>query len=397
MNQSEMELLSVLTAICGAEAASTAPETCSVYASDASRIAGRCRAVAWPAEPDQVVALAAWAGQNEVDLVPRGAGTGLCGGATPQDSIVVDFSRMNRVLDVDSHARTARVGPGVVLEPLNRRLQRADLCLPVVPGSHRAASIGGMIATDAAGLRAVRYGSMRRWVERVTLVDGLGAVHQVAGDRLDDVIGREGASGFVVEATLRLAELPGPCRVWLEAVADEAQVVARRDALLADPTLTALEYVNAPAAAAIGWPARPHLLVERQAPVSPDDAVRAEALWRARDGLYPVLARAGHPVIEDPGLDSAGLAELLPWLAADAIPVFGHLGAGIIHPCYRDAADPRIAELYARVAAVGGGVSGEHGIGLKKRRWVTPARQAATAQLKDVYDPRRIVNRGKPC
>ncbi|MCL4507807.1 MAG: hypothetical protein M1140_17580, partial [Chloroflexi bacterium] len=151
------------------------------------------------------------------------------------------------------------------------------------------------------------------------------------------------------------------------------------------------------AAAAIGWPALPHLLVERQVPTPPADQAPAAALWKARDGLYPVLARAGHPIIEDPRLDAAGLAELLPWLADQDIPVFGHLGAGIIHPCFRDPTDPRIAELYARVAAAGGSVSGEHGIGLKKQRWVSAAWRETVQQLKQHYDPQQIINRGKTC
>jgi glycolate oxidase len=386
-----------LIAICGPGAVSAAPEQRLVYSHDASRIAGQCLGVVWPTEARQVAELAAWAGRAGIDLVPRGAGTGLCGGATPQDSVVVDFSAMNRIYELDPLARLARVGPGVVLEILNRTLAGAGLCLPVIPGSHRAATVGGMIATDAAGLRAVRYGAMGRWVERVTLVDGRGRSHELAGERLADVVGREGASGFVVEATLRLAELPGPCEVRLEALQDERQAVRRRDEWLADPGLTALEYLNPYAAAAIGWPALPHLLIERQVATPPADVAQAAALWAARDGLYPVLARAGHPVIEDPRLDAPGLAELLPWLAEQDIPVFGHLGAGIIHPCFRDPGDPRIVELYARVAAAGGAVSGEHGIGLKKQRWTASAWREAAQHLKQVYDPERIINRGKAC
>lgn len=389
--------LEAIIGICGPGAASAAPEQRRVYSRDASRIQGQCRAVAWPTEAGHVAGLVAWAASENIDLVPRGAGTGLCGGATPQDSLVVDFSRMNRILEIDPSSRRARVGPGVVLEILNRTLAGAGLWLPVVPGSHRAAAVGGMIATDAAGLAAVRYGSMRQWVERVTLIDGLGRTHDLAGERLADVVGREGASGFVVEATLRLAEPPGPREVRLEALRDERQAVTRREEWLADPGLTALEYLNPYAAAAIGWPALPHLLVERQVQMPPADQAQAAALWKARDGLYPVLARAGHPVIEDPRLDAAGLAELLPWLAEQDVPVFGHLGVGIIHPCFRDPMDPRIAELYARVAVAGGTVSGEHGIGLKKQRWVSAAWRETVQQLKQHYDPQQIINRGKTC
>ena len=383
--------------ICGPSAVSVLAEHRFVYGRDASRLTGSCLGVVWPTSASQVVELVAWAAGAQVDLVPRGAGTGLCGGAVPQDSLVVDFSQMNRIVEVDLARRQARVAPGVVLESLNRALASRRLWLPVVPGSHRAASLGGMIATDAAGLRAVRHGSMRRWTERLTLVDGLGRIHELSGQRLADVVGREGLTGFVVEATLRLAPLPEPCEVGLEMFPNEVAAVKRRDELLTDPALTALEYLNPLAAAALGWPAQPHLLIERESQRPSMDPGRAAGLWAARDGLYPVLARAGHPVIEDPQLDSAGLAELLPWLAEQDIPVFGHLGVGIIHPCFRDPDDTRIVELYARVAAAGGTVSGEHGIGLKKMRWAAPAWQHAAQQLKQAYDPDGNINRGKVC
>jgi FAD/FMN-containing dehydrogenase len=105
--------------------------------------------------------------------------------------VVVDLSRLARIGPVGVDQRRVRVEAGVVLGTLNRHLAPHGLFLPVIPGSHRAASIGGMIATDAAGLRAVRYGTMRDWVAAVTLVDGRGQLQHLSGKRLADVAGRE--------------------------------------------------------------------------------------------------------------------------------------------------------------------------------------------------------------
>ncbi|HDK44715.1 MAG TPA: FAD-binding oxidoreductase, partial [Actinobacteria bacterium] len=170
-----------LRAIVGAGNVSDSTDDLVVYGRDASRLEGDCLAVVWPSQPPQVTALVEWAQAVGVDLTPRGAGTGLCGGATPQKSLVVDLSRLNTVVSIDTTGRMARVGAGVVLGSLNRNLKVHDLFLPVVPGSHRAATIGGMIATNAAGLRAVRYGSMRRWVQELSLVDGRGRLRRIAG------------------------------------------------------------------------------------------------------------------------------------------------------------------------------------------------------------------------
>jgi len=197
-----------LQMLLGPENVSTSAEDRLVYGRDASCLEGECLAVVWPSHPEQVAALVEWARVEGTDLVPRGAGTGLCGGATPQQSVVVDLSRLTHLGSVDVELRRVQAGAGIALGTLNRCLSPYGLFLPVIPGSHRAASIGGMIATDAAGLRAVRYGTMRNWVKEVTLVDGLGRWQRLTGDTLGDAVGREGVTGFIVEATLRLTPLP---------------------------------------------------------------------------------------------------------------------------------------------------------------------------------------------
>lgn len=381
----------------GVENVSARPEDLLACSRDASRIEGECLAVVWPRCTENLVELVWWAQSEVVDLVPRGAGTGLCGGATPQRSVVVDLSRLQRIGAVENERRQVEVQAGVAVGPLNRTLQPYGMRLPVVPSSHLAATIGGMIATNASGLHAVRYGSMRNWVEAATLVDGTGQVRLLAGEALDDVVGREGASGIVVNAVLNLAEMPRQRSLTLRALEDVEGLLAQRARWLEDPRLTALEYVNRWAAQAIGWPDRAHLLAEFEdggGEIHERD-VMAE-LWRRRDGLGPVLSRQGLTVSEDPQVDGEGLAALLAWLEAERIPAFGHLGVGILHPRFRPG-DERVAHLYRQVEAWGGRVRGEHGIGLKKRRWASPAFQAEVLRLKDRYDPGRVINGGKLC
>ncbi len=387
--------LQPLCSVLGEQRVSTSIEDRLVYARDASRMRGECLAVVWPSSPEQVAFLVEWARQEAVDLVPRGAGTGLCGGAVPQRSVVVDLSHLNAIKSVEPEGKLVHVEAGVVLGTLNRRLEPAGLFLPVIPGSHRAAAIGGLIATDAAGLRAVRYGLMGNWVQSVTLVDGSGQVRHLSGKALGDVVGREGVTGFILEAILRLAPRPRERTVTIMAFDDEAALLAQRDRWLAEPALTALEYLNRHAAALIGWEPRHHLLAEFDSDQGEiEDPGQVRDLWRDRDGLYPQLARCGHPVIEDPQLSGPGLAELLRWLDQHAIPAFGHLGLGIVHPCFAFD-DGRIETLYESVAAWGGRVSGEHGIGLKKRAWVDERHREEIRRLKQIYDPHDIINRGK--
>jgi hypothetical protein len=212
-----------------------------------------------------------------------------------------------------------------------------------------------------------------------------------------------GLAGLVVAMNIdyrplvRLSPLPQRRSVSLFAADGDVAALERATKWLATPGLTALEYLNRHAAAAIGWEVRPHLLAEFDGDTGDiTDPGEIGAVWQARDDLYPVLAGAGHPVIEDPKLDAGGLSVLLPWLDTEGIPAFGHLGVGIVHPCLRPD-DDRVATLYRQVADLGGEVSGEHGIGLKKKAWTTESYRTRIRRLKDAYDPDRVVNRGKLC
>lgn len=389
--------IAALQKLIGDGQVSNAIESRLAVGQDASGLRGDCLAVVWPDHVDQVCVLTKWARQEGIDLVPRGAGTGLCGGATPQESIVVDFSRMNAIGSLDVESRRIHVKAGVVLDTVNRILAPSSLCLPVVPSSHMAATVGGMIATNASGLRAVCYGSMRNWIEAVTLVDGAGQIHRLRGEALNDVAGREGASGFIVEAELRLTELPRQPSLSLQAFEGTAALLEQRARWLEDRRLTAMEYLNRWAAQAIGWTSGPYLLAEFEEGAGEiHEPMRMAELWCRRDSLGPQLTQQGLSLSEDPLLESDALAALLDWLEAEHIPAFGHLGVGIIHPRFRPG-DERIAVLYQKVEDWGGRVSGEHGIGLKKKAWVSAAYQDEIRQLKSIYDPGKVLNRGKPC
>ncbi len=389
---------STLLAFLGADQVSNTLENRLVYSRDASNLAGDCLAVVWPVHLEQVSALAEWACQEQIDLVPRGAGTGLCGGATPQSSVVVDFSRLNTFDSLDIEKCSVHVSAGTVLDILNRWLETQGLFLPIVPGSHRVASIGGMLATNAAGMHAIHYGKMRQWVEQVTLVDGRGQVRQLTGEKLDDVVGREGVTGFITAAILRLVPTVQRRSLALRAFSSESELLAERSRWLSNQHLTAMEYINQHAAALIGWEARPYLMAEWDGDTGETlDAASIAELWKARDSLYPRLAQSGYPVIEDPQIEGdAGLAALLEWLDIAGIPAFGHIGMGILHPCFKPG-DSRLDDLYKLTAEHEGRVSGEHGIGMKKKAWVSPTFQKEIRQLKSVYDPNNIFNRGKLC
>ena len=376
---------------------STREETRIAYSRDASRIQGECQAVVWPDSTDDVARLVRWAVETGIDLVPRGAGTGLCGGATPQNSVVVDSAHLRHLGPVDIQTKQIVVDAGIPLDHLNRTLHSEGLFLPVIPGSHRSATVGGMIATNAAGLHAIRYGRMNDWVEEAVVVDGKGDVHRLSFNDSKYVAGREGLTGMIVQAKLRLAEIPRNRSLTLLRFEHLEDMLNQIRNLKTNPSLSALEYLNPQAAVVVGWAAKHTLLAEYQ---SGDgeimDLVEMATLWKTRESLSARLTHAGFPISEDPQIQPETQESILDWLTVQGIPVFGHLGVGILHPRFL-LADPRIIDLYHRIITAGVQISGEHGMGLKKRQCVSDALKSDIVALKTQFDPHRVFNRGKLC
>jgi FAD/FMN-containing dehydrogenase len=376
---------------------STREETRIAYSRDASRIQGGCQAVVWPETVTDVVRLAQWAAETGIDLVPRGAGTGLCGGATPQNSVVVDSAHLRHLGPVDIQTKQIVVDAGIPLDHLNRTLHSEGLFLPVIPGSHRSATVGGMIATNAAGLHAIRYGRMNDWVEEAVVVDGKGDVHRLSFNESKYVVGREGLTGMIVQAKLRLAEIPRNRSLTLLRFEHLEDMLNQIRSLKTNPSLSALEYLNPQAAVVVGWAAKHTLLVEYQsADGEIKDPEEMAIIWGARESLSARLTQAGYPISEDPQIPPEAQENILSWLTAQNIPVFGHIGVGILHPRFLPD-DPRIPQLYRRVFAARGRISGEHGIGLKKRQWISVEMKAEAQILKKRFDPDCVFNRGKLC
>ncbi|MFQ6033506.1 MAG: FAD-binding oxidoreductase [Candidatus Bipolaricaulia bacterium] len=387
-----------LAEIVGKGNVSAAEEARIVYAHDASVLEGEVRLVVWPRDGEQIARIVALAIEEGFDLVPRGGGTGLAGGAVPQGSVVLDLSKMDRILAIDEQERFAVVEPGVILQALNRRLQRHGLLFPVIPSSHRVCTIGGMIATDAAGTRAIRYGKTGDWVEELAVIDGRGRSIRVTRGELERFCGTEGTLGIIIEAKLKLTSPLAQRSLSLLKFDDLEELVARVLELKGREEITAIEFIDGEASRLAGLGEGGHLLVEYE---GLEGEIREEAeiekTWRMRDGVYPALASHGFSIIEDPQLPLERAPELLSWLEERKIPSFGHIGIGIIHPCFTRERQGEIEEMFELVRDLGGRVSGEHGIGLRKRRWVDETFAEKMKKLKMEYDPHGILNRGKLC
>ena len=427
------------------------------YAYDNSRRHALPDAVALPRTRDQVVALVRACRRHRVPVVPRGRGTNTTGAAVPvEGGVVVSMERMDRVLDIRPGDRCAVVEPGLLNGDLQAALAPHGLFWPPDPTSAMFSTVGGNLACNAGGPRAVKYGASRDNVLAITAVTGAGELIECGTattkgatgyDLQRLLVGSEGTLALIVEASLRLTPAPAARRAIRAIYRDVAAAAAAVARLMAQPvTPSMLEFMDADAvrlARDVGGADLPAdagalLMIEAdgdpdQLPrdiealmaaaggdglVSLDDAADEAArarLWAARKALSPALRTlAPGKINEDVVVPVSRIPALVDGVQAlsreFALPIvcFGHAGNGNLHVnLLYDPADAGQAEraaaamsrVFALALSLGGTLSGEHGIGLAKREFMTqavpPATLALMRQLKAVFDPDGILNPGK--
>lgn len=417
--------------------------------------------VAFPESPEDVVKIVKWARTNKIALVPSGGRTGLSGGAcATKGELVVSFEKMNKVLELNRIDRTVRVQPGLVTEALQQYAEEQGFYYPVDFAAVGSSQIGGNIATNAGGIKVLRYGLTRDWIAGLKVVTGTGDLIEVGGDLVKNAtgydfrhlfIGSEGTLGFVVEATIRLAQPPKPLSVLMLAVPDLESIMKVFAEFRNSVPLTAFEYfsdialkvvqdhTHLPSPLSSSSPN--YLIIEVEnldasvgeqmlatfekcveqgwatdGAIAQSDA-QARDFWRLREDISEATAPY-MPYKNDVSVTISKVPQFLnevdAILKADypdfQVVWFGHIGDGNMHinilkpeGLSREKFLERCLKvnehLFAVIHKLHGSVSAEHGVGLVKKPFLTFTRQPIEVQLmkgiKKVFDPDGIMNPGK--
>ena len=362
-----------------------------VYNSDASLIEGVVSSVIFPKNVDELLNIVRI---SQTDVVARGGGSGLAGGCVPQNSIIIDMSKMNKIIKIDKEKRTVEVEAGILLDELNDELRKYNLEFPVNPSSHAIATIGGMIATNAVGSRAIKYGRTSDWVASVEIINGKGERKELRKLDLMDVSGMEGITAIVLKAVLKLAPTKVRTADFVEAENME-EVMLAVDRMKRESDVSMIEFFDRETSKLLGFPDKYHLIIEYESNKGMISGGEYEKLMQTRDKSYPVLADKGYVVIEDPKLLFGKIPEFISWLEENHIPTFGHSGVGILHPCFKQGEEAKIDEMMKIAKRFKGEITGEHGIGLKKKQYLEGQDKKLKEILKNRYDPAKKLNRGK--
>ena len=412
-------------------------------------------AVLRPSSADDVVAILRAASTHRVPVTPRGGGTSRVGGAVPvAEGLVLAMDRIRGISGVERTDQLAVVRPGTLLAELHAAVEAEGLFYPPDPSSLDTCQIGGNIASNAGGPRAFKYGVTGDWVLGMEVVTGSGErLHVgrrtrkgVTGYDLNRlIVGSEGTLAVVTEATLRLAPKPPAIATLLVYLPGDEAVARAIDASLTRGITprcvelldgVALELVRQDTGLPMPDTARSLLLVELDGmPEDLDIAVerfggamddagaveilvaRSEAerarIWASRRAMSHALRRqARFKLSEDVAVPRSQIAPLLRRCRTLAethgivMPTYGHAGDGNLHvnllwndEAQRAAVDTAIRALFESVVAMGGTLSGEHGVGVLKAPYLSleqpPALIAMQTRIKDAFDPAGILNPGK--
>jgi glycolate oxidase len=414
-------------------------------------------AVVFAETSDEIAAILKLANAHKIAVVTRGSGTGLSGGSLPTpDCLVLCTVRMDKILEVDSANLTLRAEPGVTTIQIAEAAEKVGLFYPPDPGSMKISTIGGNVAENSGGLRGLKYGITRNYVMGLEvvlpngekLVTGNKCVKDVAGYSLKDLfIGSEGTLGVITQVLLRLIPKPAAKRTMVATfnqIDEAAQTVS--DIIAARIIPCTLEFLDRTTIhcvedyAKIGLPLECEALLLMETDGHPaqvaDEAdqmvaiakknnsldvrvaqneAEATRLAGARRAAFSALARvAPTTILEDATVPRSELAQMVRFVAATAVKynlrigTFGHMGDGNLHPTFltdeRNTAEMHrveqaFEEIFDEAIRLGGTITGEHGIGVAKKRFLPKfagdAQMRVMRELRTVLDPHQILNPGK--
>jgi glycolate oxidase len=418
--------------------------------------AGLPGAVALPTTTEEVAALVRICAEFDVPIVPRGAGSGLSGGANGLDgALTIAFTAMDRILEIDAANLCVVTQPGVINARLKAAVAEQGLFYAPDPASFEMCSIGGNLGTNAGGLCCVKYGQTRDSVLSLEVVMADGTIVRTGGKNVKDVagyslthliVGSQGTLALITEATLRLRPTPPPRSTLLaffptlEAAGDAvagmavAGIAPVTCELMDRFTIAAVDDMHG---LGLDREAAAMLMVESDLPgeaaaeelaraevaclaagatttVRSRDAAEADLLRQARRAAHWALERLGEVKMEDVGVPRSRVPDMLRAVERIAakhqvdIGTFGHAGDGNLHPDLvlpRDHPNGRAiteavqADLYQAALDLGGTVTGEHGIGSARQGWMATQRGADAVRImwaiKHALDPQGLLNPGR--
>lgn len=360
------------------------------YQYDGSMIEGSVNSVHTPKTIEEIKNIVK---TNKIDIIPRGAGTGVRGGVIPDNSIVIDMSHFNQVTELEPLRSTVKVEAGITLKELNEKLESVDFEFPIYYSNDDLSTIGGMVARNTYGARSVKYGPIMNWIEEIEFVNGRGELMKAGSGDIKDICGMEGVTGIIVSVRLRIQKkVERSASVFQSEDLDEIISIARR--LKLENEVCRLQLFSKNLSNLLGFPHKYNLIIEFDSDRGKIKDVSYESLINLIDNVEFILFSEGFYFNEDPKLYFDKLQEYITGLEDDNILFYSFLGSGIIFSYYREN-QKVLREAMVEVVKKIKSRPGRNGYGKIRKKLVDNFEGRLMNRVKLRHDPFGKLNKGK--
>tara|TARA_Y100000034_G_C6906765_1_gene421096 strand:- start:3729 stop:5369 length:1641 start_codon:yes stop_codon:yes gene_type:complete len=357
------------------------------YDTDASQIEGKAEKVVFPENLERVQNILKTA---NLDVVVRGGGTSLLGGAIANNSIVVDMNKMNKIINFDKNKDLVYVQAGISIKELNEKLNSIGFEFPFYP-INQASTLGGMISRNISSSR-MKYGKVKDWIEEIEFVNGRGELMKTSKSDLGDIAGLEGITGIIVNIRLKTKQLSKKSiSVFQSDSLDEILSISRRLKLEKDVIM--LEVFPKEVSEMVGLPRKYNLVVEFDSERGKIIGEEYKRISNLRKKLYYTMINKSYFNVEDGKFFFDKLKEFVLYLENNQIPYIGYLGSGIIYYFFTDEEDNKRKQVVDLMRKMGGKFIS--GIGLKRKQYVDDFEKKILQRVKLRHDPFGKLNKGK--
>ncbi|KYK24548.1 hypothetical protein AYK26_03130 [Euryarchaeota archaeon SM23-78] len=348
--------------------------------------------VVWPQNIEQIRRIMLYANQSHAPIIIRGSGTSLVGGCVGGNNTVLSSEQMNKITKLDLKNKVIEVEAGIRIKDLNNALSEFKLLFPLVP-FNPVKTIGGMIALNAVTKESQQLGRISEWVEEAEFVDGTGKYYTTK--KKDVVIGKEGLTGFITRARLRLIEPPA-LSIDIFTFSELSQLLKQVRLLQKDVEVYFLEFFDKSIAKEMGFEQR-YLLITSYTSLKGKNKTVLEVrkILEKLDSVHPLLRSKGYYHLQDPAVSIEKTYDLIDWCEKKKVGLHGHIGLGLFYAYFSREDKDLIKTFKSFIRRINGSFGGVFGIGSANKDFVNPVKKKEFIKLKDEYDYNNILNPGK--
>jgi FAD/FMN-containing dehydrogenase len=362
-----------------------------VYEKNINEIPAKALAIVFPENPQEIKNLIRL---GKEDIVPRGNGTSFTGGCIPKNSVIVDFSKMNKILEISPEKKIAIVEPGVLLHELNDELRPYNLEFPIEPLFGGIETIGGMIAKNSCGNREIKYGRMISWIEYLEVINGKGEQLKISRSDLSDFVGMEGTTGLIIKAALRLTNLKKRSMLILKVSTLQDVFIANRKLRLKQD-IASIDLINPDISFILGLEKKYHVFVELENLEGTFKDEEYQKFIKLKNKAYRRTAQEGFYYMTNIKFLIDSLQDFLIYLEEKKVPYFAHLASGVVYPLFRQEDLLKLEEVTKFAKKLRGRIAYNFGVGMTKHDSLELGEIELARRVKNRQDPSGRLNKDK--